>query len=70
MTFEFLLFRLSGHRWTARASVVLIEHNLQLTAASLVVLKKASCSLSQYEQGAPGTVSFSQSLQLLDRTSI
>ena len=70
MKFEFLLFQLSGHHWTARASVVLIEQNLQWTAASLVVLKEASCSLSHHEQGAPGAVSFSQSLQLLDRTSI
>ena len=33
-------------------------------------MKEASCSLSHHEQGAPGTVSFTQSLQLLDRTSI
>ena len=52
------------------ARVVLLEQNLQWTAASLVVLKEASCSLSHHEQGAPGTVSFSRFLQLLDRTSI
>ena len=67
---KFVFQLISGHCWTAPASMVLIEQNLQWTAASLVVLKEASCSLSHHEQGAPGTISFSQSLQLLDRTSI
>ena len=41
--------------------MVLIEQNLQWTAASLVVMKEVSCSLSHHarEQGALGTVSFS-----------
>ena len=45
MKFEFLLY-LSGHCWTAHASVLLIEQNLQWIAASLEVLKEAICSFS------------------------
>ena len=53
MNFLVFVANYSGHRWTASASVVLIEQNLQWTAASLVVLKEAGCSLSHHEQGAP-----------------
>ena len=55
---------------TARVHVVLLEQNLQWTAASLVVLKEASYSLPYHKLGALGTVSFSQSLQLLSRMFI